>query len=254
METIGIIAAMSQESNALLRFVRGVEHRALDSFRCDRFRLFERDCWLVTSGIGLKRAAQAASALLTATHPQLLVSVGVAGAVHADLEIGDVVAARHTPRLDQGLPGLFQPLALLSESAWQAAAQALQPHRAGLYWGTAITTRGSQVVQIQPGEMSNPVLEMETAGIARVAAEAGIPLLSLRAVSDGPRAPIPVDLEALMDEQDNLRIGKIIKTVIGHPQMILQLLQMGWNTRRAAENAAIALIAALRQPDSVISP
>jgi len=245
---------MQQESTAFLRFVSKWERSTLGPFRCGRFRLSERDCWLLTSGMGVKRATQAARALLTATNPQLLVSVGVAGAVHADLEIGDVVAARHTCLLDKGIPGQFQPLALLSDAAWQAAAKALQPRRAGLYWGTAVTTRGSQVVQTQPGQMTNPVLEMETAGIARVAAEAGIPLLSLRAVSDGPRAPIPFDLEALMDEQDNLRIGEIIKTVIGHPQMILQFLQMGRNIRRAAENAAIALIAALRQPDSVISP
>jgi adenosylhomocysteine nucleosidase len=254
METVGIIAAMSPESDAALRLIQRHEHSTVGSFRCDRFRLLDRDCLLFTSGMGLKRAAQATRALIESNCPQLLVSVGVAGAVNPDLEIGDVIIARNTCLLDQGLPGPFQPLALLSDAAWQAAEQALRPRRARLLSGTAITTRGSQFVQRQPEQMTNPVLEMETMGIVRIAMEQGIPLLSLRGISDGPRTPIPFDLEAAMDEDYNLRTGEIIKSVLCHPKAMLQLGQMGRNTRKAAENAAIALMAALSQPEPVISP
>jgi adenosylhomocysteine nucleosidase len=253
METIGIIAAMSQESGAVLRFVKGWERSTLGPYRCQRFRLYSRDCQMVTSGMGLKRAAQAAHTLIDTIHPQLLFSVGVAGAVNADLEIGDVVAARDTCLLENGLAGEVQPLAALSEAAWQAAGQALQARRVRLFPGTAITTRGAQFVQRQAGELTNPILEMETVGIARAAAEQDIPLLSLRGISDGPRAPIPFDLERMMDDEYNLRIGKLIRTILGRSQILPKLLKMGGNTRQAAENAAIALIAALSQPGPVIS-
>jgi adenosylhomocysteine nucleosidase len=254
METIGIIAAMSPERNAVLRLIQRHEHSTVGSFRCDRFRLLDRDCLLFTSGMGLKRASQATRALIESIRPQLLVSVGVAGAVNPDLEIGDVIIARNTCLLGQGLPGPFQPLALLSDAAWQAAEHALQPRWARLLSGTAITTRGSQFVQRQPEQMTNPVLEMETMGIVQVAMEQGIPLLSLRGISDGPRTPIPFDLEAAMDEDYNLRTGVIIKSVLRHPKVMLQLGQMRRNTRKAAESAAIALMAALSQPEPVFSP
>jgi len=162
------------------------------------------------------------------------------------------VAARSTCLLDHGLPGPFQPLALLSDAAWQAIVQALQARRAGLYWGTAVTTRGAQIIEQRQEEMIHPVLEMETMGIARAAAEEGIALLSIRAISDGPRAPIPFNLEAMMDEEDTLRIGEIIKTILGHPRMIPQLFRMALNTKMAAQNAAMALVAALSQPGPVI--
>lgn len=252
METIGIIAAMSQERDAILRLVEKGESSRLGPFRCDRFTLAERDCWLLTSGMGPRRAEQAACALMDATRPQLLVSVGVAGAVNADLEIGDVVAARNVCQLDKGGPGTFQPLALLSEGAWQAAEQALQARRRRLFSGTAVTTSGSQFVVHPPGEMTNPVLEMETASIARVTAEKDLPLLCLRAISDGPRAPIPFDLEVVMDEDYNLRVGEVIKTLLGHPRILPALLRMQRNTRLAAGNAAIALIAALSQPKAPV--
>ena len=254
METIGIIAAMPQESNALLRLIGPRERTDLGAYRCYRFRLLNRACWLLLSGIGLQRATQATYVLIDAASPQVLFSVGVAGSVHADPDIGDVVVSRNTCQLDKGLTGPFQPLARLSEAAWQAAKQALQPDGASLYHGTAVTTRGAQFIHQQPVQMENPILEMETAGIAGVAAGRGIPLLSLRGISDGPRAPIPFNLETMLDEQDNLRSGEIIKTILSHPRMLPQLVRMGRNTRKAADNAALALVAALSQPGPIITP
>jgi adenosylhomocysteine nucleosidase len=255
METIGIIAAMSQESDALLRLIESRDCSDIETFRCYRFQILDRECWLITSGMGRQRAAQAAHTLMDAFNPQLLVSVGIAGAVNADLEIGDVVASTDTCFLDkEGHPGPFQPLARLSGPAWQAAKQALQLGGAGLYPGTAITTHGAQLIQPQPPQLTNPVLEMETAGIASAAAEKSIPVLSLRAISDGPREPIPFNLEQMLDEQDNLRTGEILKTILGHPGILPQLVRMGHNSRRAADNAAQALVAALSQPGPVITP
>jgi adenosylhomocysteine nucleosidase len=253
METTGIIAAMQQESAAVLRLVSKWERSTLGPYRCQRFQLFERDCWLLTSGMGVKRARQAAHTLTRMISPQLLISVGVAGAVNDDLEIGDVVNARSNFLAEKGVLGSFQPLALLSEAARQTVAQALQPRRARFHSGTVITTRGSQFVQRQPGELENPILEMETAGIVLVSAEEGIPLLSLRAISDGPNTPIPFDLDKVMDEEYNLHIGMLIKTILGHPHLLIKFLRLGRNARQAAENAATALIAALSQPGPIVS-
>jgi len=50
----------------------------LGSFTGYRFRLDGRDCLLVQSGMGLKRAGEVAHALLAAASPQVLVSFGVA--------------------------------------------------------------------------------------------------------------------------------------------------------------------------------
>jgi len=254
METIGMIAAMPQESGALLRCIGEWDRIMIGPFRGYRFRLFDRNCLLVQSGMGIRRAMDATHALLAATSPQFLVSFGVAGAVKDDLQVGDVVFASHTCLLEKGIPSQFQRLALFSDAARQAAAQALQVRGARLVSGTAITTRGSQAVQLQPERMAYPVLEMETAGIARVAAEEGIPLLALRAVSDGPRVPIPFDLEAVTDEDSNLQIGKLIKTVLRHPRIILQSIRLNQNVERAAKNAAIALVAALSLPSPALSP
>ncbi len=243
---------MSQESNALLRLIGQRDCTNLGAYRCYRFRISDRDCWLLASGMGMRRAAQAVRILIDAASPQLIVSVGIAGAVHADLKIGDVVVPTDTCLLEHGIPGPFQPLAGLSSTAWQVVEQALQRDGAGLHPGIAITTRGAQFIQQQPDKLENPILEMETSGIASVAAEKGLPLLCLRSISDGPKAPIPFNLEKMMDENDNTRTEDIIKTIFGHPRMLPQLVRMGRNYRKAADNAALALFAALSQPGPVL--
>jgi adenosylhomocysteine nucleosidase len=252
METIGIVAAMPLERQALLRQIEASKRSRLVGLRCDQFQIFDWECWLVTSGMGIRRAGQATRALIEAYHPQVLVSVGVAGAVQADLNIGDVVASRNFCYLENGALNPLQPLAALSRPAWQACEQALQAHQAHLVAGTAVTTDGLQLLQLKPGELSHPILEMEIHGIARAAGEQGLPLLSLRGISDGPNAPLPFDLAAALDEQHNLRVGLIIRTILRHPLSLAQFLRTGRNTNRAAENAALALIAALSQPGPLI--
>jgi adenosylhomocysteine nucleosidase len=254
METIGIIAAMPQERDAVLRLVRERKRTAIGHFRCDRFRVSERDCWLLTSGMGMVRARLAAEALFEAVNPRLLVSVGVAGAVERDLEIGDLVSCYQTCLLEKGGLSLLHPLAELSDPVSQAIADVLDERGARLFFGSAITTQGSQFTEKKYQNVKRPVLEMETIGIVQVAEAHGIPLLSMRAISDGPQAPIPFDLEAMVDEKDNLRMRKLFRTILGHPQMIPQLLRMGRNTKLAAQNAAIALVAALSQPEIIVLP
>ncbi len=247
METIGLIAAMTQESDALLRCIEGWKRIALGSFGCKSFILSGRTCLLATSGMGVRRASEAARNLVEKSTPRLLISFGIAGAVETDLEIGDVVAPESVCRLDQGVPGPLLPLAPWPVAAWDAVAQVLGRRGARLLAGTAVTTGGSQVTKNQLREMSHPILEMETAGIAQVAAENGIPLLSLRAISDGPRAPIPFDLGEIMDEDANLQAARMLMTMLRRPGIVLHFRRLMRNTRIAADNAAVALAAALSQ-------
>ena len=236
---------MSEECRPLLRRVQAWEACRVGQLKGYRFRLDDRDCLLVQSGIGMRRAGEAAGALLARASPQLLVSFGVAGAVKDGLQIGDVVAVRRAILLEQGISGPIMHLATLSGPAQAAVAEALQPGGARLVWGTALTTRGSQIVQVEPPELENPVLEMETAAIAQAAAQYNVPLMALRGVSDNPRQPLPIHPDAVMDENYQLRVGKLIRILVRHPETVLQFSRMRRNTAMAAENAAMAVIAAL---------
>ena len=245
METIGLIAAIPQESDALLRCIKGWKRIALGSFRGYCFKLSGQTFLLVTSGMGVRRASETARNLVEMNAPRILISFGIAGAVQADLQIGDVITPEAVCQMVQGVPGPLLPLTSWPEAAQEAAAQALSSRGACLMAGTAVTTGGAQVMEYLLEKMMHPILDMETAGIAQVAAEKGIPLLSLRAISDGPCVPLPFDLCEIMDEDSNPQVGRILKEIVRHPRIVFQSGQLIRNTRIAADNAAIALMAAL---------
>jgi adenosylhomocysteine nucleosidase len=245
MSTIGLVAAMPQESNALLHLNKGYKRMAVHELPAFSFSISGQPCVLVTSGMGLKRANRAAEILMDTFSLSRLISFGIAGAVEVDLEIGDVVLADAYCQLEMGSPGKVTRLCEWSPTAQEAAQQALANRGRHLFTGTAITTTGSQVTPMQLTGIPHPVLEMETAGIAQAAAHNGIPILSLRAISDGPRDPIPLDLSRIMDEDANLIASRLLMAVIRNPRIIFRSGRVLSNTTIAAQNAALALTAAL---------
>ena len=117
-------------------------------------------------------------------------------------------------------------LAKISDLTWEEIENELLLTGTHLFKGTAVSTNGHQPDPINLFGLENPILEMETWGIAQVAKEHGIPLLSIRAISDNPNAPIPIDLETCMDEDYNLKYWKILETFIKHPAKIPELGRM----------------------------
>jgi nucleoside phosphorylase len=245
MNTIGLVAAMPLERNALLHLIKGRKRITLGSFLTHCFEFSGWDCVLITSGMGIQHAKQAAKIIVETVHPRILISFGIAGAVEADLKIGDVVEATKVCVLDQGKIETCQSISPLSEAAREAVICALAEIGAHLFSGTAITTGGSQLNEIQPGTFPHPILEMETAGIAQVTSDHGIPLLSLRAISDGPIAPIPMELGEIMDKDANLHPGRMLKAIVRHPKVLLQGIKTIRNSRVAADNSALAVISVI---------
>lgn len=247
MDTIGLVVAMSQEIHPFLRYARGRKRTPIGKFQGYRFELSGRDCLLVRSGIGLERAMLATRALLAEVRPQLLISFGIGGGTEADLHVGDVLLGRESCQLDATGVSQFRPLVLLTENAQKAISQVLQPRRASVVLGTIVTTPGSQNLQPRP-ELLHPVLDMETAGVAKVAEEMGIALLALRGLSDTPQEPIPFDIEAFTSGKARPRLRRISGTLLQHPGIIFKLIRLSQNTEKAAQNAALALVTALSQP------
>jgi adenosylhomocysteine nucleosidase len=246
--TIGLIAAMKMEARPVLRLLGPWERFALRGFPAYRFTSRGTDCVLVESGAGMENAETAAHALLSAVEPLCLVSFGIAGAVEREVRVGDVIAASRASFLENGLPGRTCALAPLPEAARRGAERALETCGARLYAGSAITTRGEQPTLAQLQGFAHPLLDMETAGIARAAGEWGTPLFSLRSMSDTPDEPLPIAIEELMDAEHALRLANIAGICLRHPSTVSRLLRFGRNAVKAAENAAVAVAAILEYP------
>lgn len=246
MASIGLIAAMAQERDALLRRSREWKKGPIGEMQGYRMDLSGNSLFLAASGMGVKRAARAARMMVEAASVDSLVSFGIAGAVEESLQIGDVVLVDNVCQLEEGIGGRQIPLQRWNQASREQAERMLARRGVHLFSGTAITTGGSQVAPEKLGELAHPVLEMETMAIAQVAAELGIPFLAVRSISDGPNQPIPFDLGEMMDENANMRVGKLLGQIVRHPKILGKLGRMAQNSRIAEENAANALVELLR--------
>jgi adenosylhomocysteine nucleosidase len=102
MPKIGIVAAMEREVAPL---IRGWKVRTLyqSGHVPRRYRLFETviesvpenvDLSLICGGVGYEAARRATEALIREVSPELVISVGFAGALDASLQVGDVVVPK----------------------------------------------------------------------------------------------------------------------------------------------------------------
>jgi adenosylhomocysteine nucleosidase len=215
--TTAIVAAMSQELEALLA---GVAHDHIEQHAGRRFhfsQLHGEPVVMVLCGIG-KVAAAATTALLAERYGvQRIVFTGVAGGLHVDVRVGDVVVATELLQHDMDARPLFArhevPLTGKSRFAADAALSAaladaaralladlpahLGPEAAGLIGTHTPRLHQGLIVSgdvfVGSAEASQALrrdlpdalaVEMEGAALAQVCHDLGLPFAVLRTVSD----------------------------------------------------------------------
>jgi hypothetical protein len=156
-----------------------------------------------------------------------------AGAVRDDLQVGDLLVANNVS--DQRL--LNSTREILRDQS--------------LHVAKLIT--GKEVVDSAPAreEMARTsgaaAVDMETETIAEACAAHTTPLLSLRAISDTPRAPLPAPPDVLFDiRRQRTNLTGLAAYLIVHPSALGRLFRFSGQVRRARESLAKSLIAVLR--------
>jgi purine-nucleoside phosphorylase len=91
-------------------------------------------------------------------------------------------------------------------------------------------------------------VDMETEFIARACAAHGIPLLSLRVISDTPRNPFPAPAQVLFDvAKQRTKLSKLAAFFLTHPNRIPGLLQFARKIAHARKTLADAIVTIVRE-------
>jgi adenosylhomocysteine nucleosidase len=208
--TIGFIAALARECTSLRRQLP----------RTGRWHV-------VQSGPGAVRAAAAAGRAIDAG-AGLLISWGLAGGLSANVAPGTVVLAKRV--LVEG----ETPLPV--DTIWHSRLAALADELAVDY-GDVLTVAEpleSPAAKRAAAASSNAVaVEMESAGIAAVAARARVPFVALRVVVDGVDDALPTGAQQWLDEQGRTRASAVLRAVVDARQW-RTLLNLGARYRVAS--------------------
>jgi adenosylhomocysteine nucleosidase len=210
-----IVAAMEREVQPLVRAWK----RCSISDAERSFVAFESNGRaVVISGIGCKNAAWAAKASMARYRPSMLMSVGLAGAVIRSLKAGSVVTPNVVVDAADG-------------TEYRCAAG-----QGGVVGGGVLVTANAisgAAAKAKLGEQFHAlIVDMEAAGVARVAQETQIGFRCVKAISDEADFVMP-PMAQFVDAAGSFQTGKFAAWAAVRPWQWTRVAALGRNSRRA---------------------
>ena len=208
---LAIIGAMDEEIELLLGELQGREDLTLPGATLHRGVLDGVPVLLTRGGIGKVNAALTTAHLLGQGATSVIFT-GVAGGVHPELRVGDIVVSTDLVQHDVDVTALGYDLGTLpgEPATWTADARlrALAVAAAGDVGGVRViegrVASGDQFIASREGvgrlwkNFGAACAEMEGAAVAQVCAKAGVPFVVIRSVSDTADHDAQVDYRTFM--------------------------------------------------------
>lgn len=217
---IAITFALPAESSGLVALLREKKRSACGNTRITHGRIDNASVAILHTGVGGKVCRQRMEDFLRDRQFDYLVSAGFAGAIREHLQVGDLVLAEN-----------FSDPQLLSTA--QRILSDRKIHVAQLFTSSTIIDSLAERNKIadQQGAVA---VDMETETIAQICRARGIPLLSLRVISDSLRDPFPAPPSILFDiERQRTNIGNLSLYLLRHPITVWSLIRFARQIARA---------------------
>lgn len=230
---IAVTFALPAESSEFLRRLRNKSHTERDGVRTIRGKIEDHAIEVLHTGVGEKVCRQRLGKFLQDQQFDCLISAGFAGALDNDLKIGDLLLAEN--------------FSTVHRSETRASLSGLHIHIANLLTVPALIDSPEErnKLALTSGAVA---ADMETEFIARACAACGIPLLSLRVISDTPHNRLPAPANVLFDiERQQTRMLKLATHLLAHPSRVPRLAHFASRIAHARKILADALVAVVRK-------
>jgi adenosylhomocysteine nucleosidase len=228
MSRVAIIAALAEELTPL---VGGWPDESRNGVKLWR-RVSDGGEWVAAcAGMGAEAAKRAFAEVERDGAVDLAVSAGWAGALNDGFAVGR--AYRVAGVVDAGTLERF-PAATPSGECW-------------LVTNTGVANRADK--RRLAADHGAGLVDMEAAGVARLAAARGIPFFCIKGVSDGPGDRLP-DFNAFITASGAFQTGRFMIYAVLRPWYWPALARMGIHSRKAAESIGLSLSEILEGADA----
>lgn len=196
-------------------------------------RLGSHPCIVARAGIGTAAMQSAAAYCLRHLGATQLLLLGFAGATAPHLHIGDLIIGDTIVAADDA-------------TTWKPAA-ALTAEAAAICEAVHLTGQPGRIVTVHalvPSPHEKAFLgtqhqaiavDMESSALARVAEDAGVPWLVVRAIIDPMDTSLPAQL-ARVNPDGTAAIGLLLRTLVQHPRFLGQLPRLYYAAAKAREH------------------
>src|SRR5262245_12362519 len=184
--------------------------------------------YLVTTGIGMRGSRQQLRELL-AMPADFCIASGFAGGLSKQQTPGSIVVAR-------GVKTEPTNTILTSDGRLVDAAVRCGANPVSFFF-TSNTVVNSPIDRSRLSSAAD-VLDMESFHVLAEARQAGVPAVAIRAISDGPDDPLPLDFNAAVNDCGELRWLTLIAQLLKHPARLADFARFGLASSRAARHLA----------------
>ncbi|MGQ9921408.1 MAG: phosphorylase family protein [Desulfobacca sp.] len=176
--------------------------------------------------------------------PEVIVVAGFGGALTAAPPPTSLVVAeacwRLTPDGCRLQPQEFPAaVPMVADLVMQLRHQGLPATAGNLITTARITAKASLLPLV--AQMTAPVLDLETAAIAAVAQTRGLPLVALRAITDGAGEDIQDFLARIIHRHRGVPLSRLLPALLAHPSRLRYILHLWGRSRQAALHLAAGL-------------
>jgi adenosylhomocysteine nucleosidase len=230
---IAVTFALPAESSEFLRRLRNKSRADRNGITTIRGNIDDRAIEVLHTGVGEKVCRQRLGKFLEDQQFDLLISTGFAGALNDELQVGNLLLAKN--------------FSTIEPNEKHSSFSRLPIQTADLLTAPALIDSSDERTEI--ARISGvAAVDMETEFIARACAAHGIPLLSLRVITDTPREPFPAPAHVLFDiAKQKTELAKLVAFFLTHPNRIPRLVQFARKIAAARKILANALVAVLRE-------
>jgi adenosylhomocysteine nucleosidase len=185
------------------------------------------------TGVGEKVCRKRMARFLQDRQLDCLISAGFAGALNDQLNVGDLLLAQNFSTAE-----LSNARSLLVN---------LPIHIGNLLTAPSMIDSNEERNKIARATGAAAV-DMEMEFIARACAEHGVPLLSLRVISDTPTKPLPAPPNVLFDlDEQKTNFGRLAFYLAKNPPAIWRLISFARQIGRARERLSNAIVTLVRE-------
>lgn len=202
MKEIGIIVAMDEEREAIVKIMTDVETEQLYNLRFIKGRIQGKNCILVKSGIGKVNAARTTQVMIQNFDLQYVINLGAGGAINGMLKIGDVLIGKQIVQHDFDITAFGHSKGYITgignaiicdrnlvdeiEQIIKSIPERSYQIKLGIIaTGDIFCTEAWMKDKIR-AKFSADVVDMECAAIGQVCYLDNIPFMAIRAISDTP--------------------------------------------------------------------
>ena len=221
---VAIVAALEREVLTLVRRWRRVERE----YQGRRFNFFESGyAVLVCGGIGAGAARRATEAVIALYQPELVQSVGFAGALDPAMKVGEIF-----------LPGAI--IDAMDGSRVETGAGR------GVLVSVASVAGAEQKAKLAASYGAQAV-DMEAAAVARGAQARGVRFMAVKAISDESDFAVPA-VDRFVSTDGQFRTGRFAAFAAVRPWLWPQVIQLARNGAKASRALCAELDRSISEP------